>query len=524
MLCRLAVIATCGAIAGIGATQPVALTSGPGAHTEAAWSPDGSRIAFQREIDGDVDLCVVNAEGGEVRTLVDGPGHAIHPCWSPDGQRIVYSFAHITSTAVQGIEHGWNLFSIDVDGGEPQRLTSGLARDYTPAFSPDGRWIYFTSTRGSTQGSTILMRIPAEGGEPEPAGGEHQRDVGFTEPTFSPDGEIVCCAHSGGYRSNWTLRLLRAAEPAVQVALTRPDAPMYAPAWSPDGSVIACTGYRPGDPGWGIYLVEVATGNALRVDSGPGVARSPTWSPDGSRIAFESDRDGRFQLYTMPAPQVEFPSVEPEAGLAAGTILLLEIDSDAGVIRDVSENANEVTIVGEPQFVDGGVSFGPGQYLAIVKPSGMELATEPFSVSVDIEVGELTGGVQIIVVGDYDVHRMGWQVYLNDDGYAWFNSRNTAGGFVGARSDEPLQPGQRVKLTGLRRRDGRVDLYVDGVLQQQSGASATMAYGQPNQIRVASQCDGGADFLGTLYRLEIYRGRVPDRTMRYLSLEEFLNL
>lgn len=63
----------------------VPVTTGAGNDTEAVWSPDGRRIAFQTDAAGDLDIAVVDLASGKVTTLVGGAGQACYPAWTRDG-------------------------------------------------------------------------------------------------------------------------------------------------------------------------------------------------------------------------------------------------------------------------------------------------------------------------------------------------------------------------------------------------------------------------------------------------------
>jgi sugar lactone lactonase YvrE len=507
--------------------EPTQLTQGAGKDTEAAWSPDGGRVVFQRELGGDVDLCVVDLATEDVTPLVGGAGHACHPAWSPDGKWIVYSFAHFTGTAAQGIDNGYNLFVVPASGGEPRRLTGGLARDYTPTFSPDGEQVYFSSTRGATTSSVGLFRMPLEGGAPEPVITRDASDTALVQPDLSPDGRLICCGYLAGFRSNWTLRLIKPGAHDEEYPLTDPDAPMYGPRWSPDGKLIACTGFRPGDPGWGVYLVEAATGRRIRLETGPGNSRSPAWSPDGKELVFESDRTGVYKLYRLDLPAVSFPEQHQERGPDEGPaepVVALSFAGEPGdTVRDRTGHGNHGNVVGEVAWRDGGAAFGQGQYLTIPQPRGCDFGEGAFSVKLTVSVEEHTNTLRLIAVGDYPEHRQGWQVYLNEENCAYFNSRAVDGLFVGARSDGPLPVGRRVTIIGIRRGSGRVELYVDGLRQHHSPLGASMPYSTPNQIRLGTQFNGAAPFVGAIHDFEVYAGALGRSETRGDSLREFLS-
>ncbi len=501
---------------------PVALTDGPGDDVEAAWSPDGTKIAFQSDRGGDFDLYVLDVATAEVSCLVPGPGDACYPAWSPDGQSIAYIYSNITTTAVQGIENGYNVFVVPSTGGEPKRLTSGLAREYTPTFSPDGKSIYFSSTAGMKAASICLQRVPVEGGDAEVVLAEDQADVGLMQPDVSPDGKYLAFGRVSGFRSNWTIWMAKTATPKQRFQLTAPETAMYAPRWSPDGTTIACTGYRVGDPGWGIYLLDIETGARARVETGPGNSRTPSWSPDGNQLLFENNQTGSYKLYRMPVPEVAF---EPSPALADEELKpLLRFDfteRPAGDVKDLSGNGNDGKIVGDVKWEDGALVFGTGGYVTVPEPKGMDFGRGSFSVEATVEIAEHTGKLRLILVCDYPEHHLGWQFFINEPNSLYFNSRGIGGSFIGAKSDEPLPVGRKVRIVGTRYRDGLVSLYIDGERQGGGGSGARFSYGKPTQLRIGTQFNGGSAFPGKVYNLTVYSGLLSDDGQAR-SLKEFL--
>ncbi len=84
---------------------------------------------------------VVPSTGGEPRLLTENPWSYFHS-WSPDGKTIAF-----TRPDHKG---GGNIFSIAVEGGSENALTTGSGISDDPDYSPDGKWIYFNSDRSGT--------------------------------------------------------------------------------------------------------------------------------------------------------------------------------------------------------------------------------------------------------------------------------------------------------------------------------------------------------------------------------------
>ncbi len=117
--------------------------------TSPRWSPDGTRIAFDSNAAGEVDVWVVGANGGKPQQMTTDPAHDSDPSWSHDG-RWIYFDSDRTG------EH--QVWKIPSNGGEAIQLTRD--RGWAPLESPDGKFIYYTKAEVATS----LWRMPREGG------------------------------------------------------------------------------------------------------------------------------------------------------------------------------------------------------------------------------------------------------------------------------------------------------------------------------------------------------------------------
>src|SRR4051812_12414888 len=71
-------------------SNPVDISNNPAPALAPAWSPDATRIVFQRGFGGDADLWLMDADGRNQHPLVSSPGADLAPTWSPDGRRIAF--------------------------------------------------------------------------------------------------------------------------------------------------------------------------------------------------------------------------------------------------------------------------------------------------------------------------------------------------------------------------------------------------------------------------------------------------
>lgn len=171
-------------------------------HTEAtpAWSPDGRQIAYISNISGDYELYIVQVDTGISWPLTSHPGIDRSPVWLSDGRIVFISQRdggwglytidpqsraitpillgqrEIRTLAVSPEERrlafamddgaqNWDLYTVAIDGTQLARLTSAQGNEMYPAWSPDGNYIIFQSTRDDTSGQdyTQLYTISADG-------------------------------------------------------------------------------------------------------------------------------------------------------------------------------------------------------------------------------------------------------------------------------------------------------------------------------------------------------------------------
>jgi TolB protein len=95
--------------------QLVQLTRNPGRDADPAWSPDGTKIAFDSAREGAVSIFVMDEDGTNITRLTHGSEADASPSWSPDGSRIAF---------YRDLGNGSHIFLIDVDGNHLREVTS----------------------------------------------------------------------------------------------------------------------------------------------------------------------------------------------------------------------------------------------------------------------------------------------------------------------------------------------------------------------------------------------------------------
>lgn len=123
------------------------------------YSPDGRKVVFASNRPGGFGIWVCDRDGANPVQLIDrGPYLTGTPRWSPDGRWIAFD----SRSNDAGHEGNADIYVVSAEGGQPRRLTSEPAEDVTPSWSRDGKWIYFGSTRS---GVMQIWKVPVEGGQ-----------------------------------------------------------------------------------------------------------------------------------------------------------------------------------------------------------------------------------------------------------------------------------------------------------------------------------------------------------------------
>lgn len=322
---------------------------GGGTLPSYAWTPDGGALVL--------------TQGGKIRRVDVATGQVATIPFEARVQRVIseraYSPFRITDEPFQARFLRWptaspeggrlafqavgRVWIVDAAGGKPRRVTPPDFPDfeYAPAWSPDGRWLAFTSADAHARGH--LWRVSADGGTPERMTAEAGE---YLNPAWSPDGsELLVVRGAGstlagrGWMFNPYYQLL--VVPANggeerEVALVNPpsEADVYAvsrrslvqPHWGPGGRIYFAEDRQNSEGRNQVALVSVAPeGGDERVHLTFSYADEIAPSPDGRWVAFqEGDNVYLTAFPALGSGGVEAPHIEKRRGRFAVRQLTLE--------------------------------------------------------------------------------------------------------------------------------------------------------------------------------------------------------
>jgi serine/threonine protein kinase/Tol biopolymer transport system component len=316
----------------------------PGAHREASFSPDGTRIAFISDVDGVPQVWVKTLAGGDPVQVTRGAQAAGHPRWAPKGDHILYELLSPPNTPqgyptgdlwlvspesgdsrkliTDGInpnvswngerlvfERGAELWIAKADGTEQRRIENLSPIDFRvaqrrPALSPDGTLIAFFQNEPGVPWGDIWI-IPATGGVARRLTWDSSRWGGLT---WTPDSRyIVFSSERGGSMTLWK----------VPVAAGKPEPVLFSagedtdPEVSRDGRNLIYTNTRTTRT---VVITDPATGKSDEIYSSPTRKTAAFFSPRADRIAFTEVTETGPQLFTMRTDGTNRTQITREAG------------------------------------------------------------------------------------------------------------------------------------------------------------------------------------------------------------------
>lgn len=256
-----------------------------------AVSPDGTRVAFLSNRDGNEDVYVVGRDGTNEVRLTNTPDDETRPAWSSDGKHVWFSvFANDVS----------RIYSVDPDGRNLKQIGSVPGRAAT--LSHDGKRVLYAT------GEWTAVRLAVSNLD-----GSEARILADHAPVlwnvqWSPDDKLIAYTGRSSTEKALSVWIMNAdGSNAREIAHLAPeDGNAQVPAWSADGRRIAIQANHPDRSKHDahIWVVDLQTGAAHDITPHPAepyLDEVPSWFPDGKQIAYQSDRSGWMEIWVMNA-------------------------------------------------------------------------------------------------------------------------------------------------------------------------------------------------------------------------------
>jgi TolB protein len=240
----------------------------------------GSKIAAVRKR-GNKEIVVLDVDGQGVLSVTNNGSINLSPAWSPDGGSIAWTSYKRDNP---------DLYVKDLGTGRTRVLSAARGINIGAAYSPDGRKIALSRSQDgdadiyvldATTGK-VLTRVTRGGGI----------DVG---PTWSPDGRRIAFSSE---RSGGSHIFIADASGGNATRVSRQGNFNTDPVWSPDGTRLAFVGR---DPGFDVFVYDIATQNVRRITQNMGDNEDPSWSPDSRYLVFSSTRKGGSNIWLATA-------------------------------------------------------------------------------------------------------------------------------------------------------------------------------------------------------------------------------
>ena len=161
-----------------------------------SWGPENDRIVFASNRQSDfgidptpfLDIWTMQPDGSNMQRLTQSSGHDWTPAWSPDGQSI--AFASTRNASPGDVDQVWTLdvFIMNADGTNQRFLADGGLQDEDPVFSKDSRTVYFVAEQSEC---FQIWEVPVSGGTPSPVLDNSANPICGEDPSLSPEGDSL---------------------------------------------------------------------------------------------------------------------------------------------------------------------------------------------------------------------------------------------------------------------------------------------------------------------------------------------
>ena len=251
-------------------------------------SPDGLWVAFQSNRDGNFELYLTDAAGGNLRRLTENDADDINPVFGPDNRKIVYQ---------SNRSGNWDIYLYDRIARQETQLTSGPQDEVNPFWSPNGRYIVYQTNRA---GNWDLIILEVNNGEETVLAAQPGNEM---YPAYAPNGRSIAFISSS---EEGIYDVYIADVDSLGVTRLTNGRAAANLAWSPDSRSIAYDDTR--ESNLDIYVYRLSTNSDARLTTSPASDYAPTWDCSSLVIYYTSQTDETADIY-----QAALTGGEPQA-------------------------------------------------------------------------------------------------------------------------------------------------------------------------------------------------------------------
>lgn len=248
-------------------------------------------VSSDRGVGDFKEIFLMDWDGTNFEKITNHRSIALSPAWSPDGSKIAYT-AFVARAKTK--ERNADLFVYDVATGKSKMVSSKPGINSGANFSPDSRNLFLTISQG---GNPDILRISLDG-EVISKLTQGPRGAMNVEPAVSPDGKKIAFSTD---RSGRPMIYVMNIDGSNPVRLTFAGQFNATPSWSPDGKRLAFAGWDKDH--FDVFTMNADGTDMIRVTDArkpngkPANNEDPVFSPDGRILMYTSNRTGTNQIY-----------------------------------------------------------------------------------------------------------------------------------------------------------------------------------------------------------------------------------
>lgn len=284
------------------------LTSGEANEAFPTFSPDGRRVAYQTDENGNWDIVERDLASGETRFLANSAADEELPFYSPDGKKLVFTTNADDRRPIDNKFKVREIYLKEIESDFERNLTETVADDWLPRFNHAGDRIVFTTERSDlrsvpyTEKQSDIYVMESDGDFHLQLTKNESNDGGAC---FSADDRKIFF-HSNR-NGSYDIFVMKSDGSLPMTILGDPDVNEVNPFTSPDSLHFVYFSDEGGN--YDLYQAKTDGSEIERLTVNPAKDTDGVYSPDGKTIAFQSDRNGNYDIFILNLEATSEPTV-----------------------------------------------------------------------------------------------------------------------------------------------------------------------------------------------------------------------